>query len=113
MTFIKSYITLDEAPEILRNRVDDELNRYPGSKILSVSKCVSAPYKDKNAIETRYTVHMQVANYFEVYKYSVCSNPEWTDREVRRSGMIASEIIEFVKHCEWLQDGVRESISRE
>jgi hypothetical protein len=107
------YITLDDAPEILRQSVEEEMGRFPFAKLLSVTEYTSTPFKDKTVIETRYTAHIEIGNYFLVLKYSICSNPDWTDREVRESGMIAAEIIEFVKNSEMLQYGVRIALQEE
>jgi len=108
-----TYIKLDEVPDILQKKVAEALVWQSYTKLLSVSIYVSTPYKDKSITETRYTAYVQTGNYFKSFSFAICSNPEWTDREVRSNGMIAAEIIEFVKRCDWLQSGVKEALSRE
>jgi hypothetical protein len=101
---------LDEVPEILHNRVMEIIGRYERPRIISISKFVTSPYKDKTVIRTTYTAHIQIGNYFLALKYGECSKSEWTDAAVTENGMIAAEIIEFVKQCDWLQYGVQEAL---
>jgi hypothetical protein len=107
----KTYIKLDEAPEILQDKVKQVIDRHTDGKVLSVSVITLTPYIDKTIISTVYTAHIQISNYFTALRYSICSNSEWTDREVRENFMLAAEIIEFVKQCDWLQYGVREALN--
>ncbi|MDB5053267.1 MAG: hypothetical protein JWM44_1317 [Bacilli bacterium] len=105
-----NYINLDEVPEILQKRTQEVIERYESAKLLSVTMFISTPYKDKTITWMAYTVHFQIANYFLALKFGICSNPEWTDSKVTENGMIAAEIIEFVKQCDWLQYGVQEAL---
>lgn len=107
------YISLEEVPEILKTSLLDNFTQLPGSKLLSITEYTSTPYIDKSITDIRYTAHVQTGNYYQVFKYSVRSNPEWTDREVQNSGMIASEIIEFIKQCDWLQRAAIEDVKRD
>ncbi|WP_274362729.1 hypothetical protein [Paenibacillus thermotolerans] len=110
MTFIKSYIQLDEAPEILQKAVMksiETMSKYAESKVLCVTKTISAPYKDKSILCTTYNAYLETVNFLETFRYSECSKTEWTDQEVRKNAMNIGEIMEFVKHSEWLKDDVR------
>lgn len=90
-------INLNECPEKLQVAVAKYMERYPNVKILSTQKWVSTPYIDKSIISTRYLTFTEHGNYFNVYKMTVCTNPDWSSEDVEVSGMIAGEIAEIVR----------------
>jgi len=112
---VTTYISLEEAPEPLRKNVEEVLNAYREQKaeLLAVSRFESTPFKNKSIVNTRYSAYVQIANYFMILSFDVCTNPDWSSREVRESGMIAADIIEFVKRSEFLQYGVRQALREE
>jgi hypothetical protein len=58
-----TYIKLDEAPEILQDKVKQVIDRHTDGKVLSVSVITLTPYIDKTIISTVYTAHIQISNY--------------------------------------------------
>jgi hypothetical protein len=109
------YTTLDNVPEPLQKRVNEELERFNYAKLLSVVVMETTPYKDKSIIDTIYKAFIEVANYCYTYTYTVCSKPEWnfsTDK-VRESALNYFEIEEFVKKSSILRYGVRRALNDE
>lgn len=90
-------ILLDEAPVKLKEAVDGCLSDFADAKLLKIEHIKRTPYIDKSIIEDTYSAYLMYGNLFTVMKISVCSNQEWSDREVRKSSMIAGDIIKFVQ----------------
>lgn len=101
---MREIIELRDCPVLLREKVNAYLERFPEVEILSVQKIHGTPYKDKSIIDTSYKVFTLQGNYFCVYKMSVCSKSEFSDRDVTQSCMIAGEIHEIVRLCpDWFK----------
>lgn len=93
---MREIIELDDCPDKLREKVSEYLKRSY-AELLSVQKFQDTLYKDKSIITTTYKAFTMRGNYFCVFKMSVCSKEEYSDRDVTENSMIAGEIHEIIK----------------
>ncbi len=95
--FVSKSVELDSVPIKLKESVESYLESYSDVKLLAIEQVSTKPYVDKTIIQDTYSVYLNRGNLFTVMKISICSNPEWSDREVRENLMIAADITKFVE----------------
>lgn len=84
---------MNDYPEKLIQTVNKYLEENSGAKIFHYDDIISTPFKDKTVTQTTYRIYVLNLNYFKVYSYGVCSNPDYFSYdEVFCSGMVAWEI---------------------
>ncbi|MEG6617463.1 hypothetical protein V6C27_13705 [Peptococcaceae bacterium 1198_IL3148] len=98
---MENSVELEQVPEILQNEVKDYLKSYPDARIIDVNLSKSTPYKDKTIIDNSYRVYTEHGNLLTVFRYNVCSNPDFTDFKVYKNSMIAGDIDVFIKKSRW------------
>lgn len=52
-------ITLNEVPEVLRQRVEKYLHQYDYTNLLVIKKFINTPFVDKTIINTRYVAFIE------------------------------------------------------
>ena len=87
-------IAMKDYPEKLVNAVIEYLENHKGSEVFHYDLITSTPYKDKSITNTVYRAYIIWGNLFEVKRFTVCSNPKWSNNhnEVDSDSMIAWEI---------------------
>lgn len=104
-------IEVTDCPQKLQESINDWLERVPHSKIISIRKVESTPYKDKTIIRVTFKAYFQFSYEFMILSMSTENRTDYQIEESVRTDMLnGGDITTIVNEADYMKGDLKRHI---